>query len=815
MLKHFKSAISGVFLCGMLVSAGLQAQLLNAQQAAQAAQLSASDPALLTGNNGGADFSANLPGGVRIGNVGAMKNPPASDLRRQIMPPAAIVAENKPVSEFQKFVVESTGKLLPVHGAEFFAATNSYAPAQGMPVPGDYPLGPGDEVLIRGWGSIDVDYRALIDQNGLINIPKVGTVSLAGVRAANAESVIRNAVGKYFRGFSLNVTLGQLRGMTVYVVGQAKRPGTYTLSSLSTAISALFDSGGPNANGSLRRIQVKRAGKQIAELDLYAFLGKGDKSADVRLLDGDVLVIPPAYGFVALTGKIDAPAIYELRGDKDTLGSLLEVAGGLPVLADPRRAFLERIDPNRAQPRSVEEFALDAAGLSKPLKRGDLLSVLPITTEFSNAVTVRGSVSQALRVPFREGMKVTDLIPSKEFLISRIAMRRQNQSAIIQSRLDEDASRSQFPEDHAALAGPGGGPMAGEKPQRNNGVERVESRRQVQSFVDSIGNQYDEINFDYAVIERLNRSDLSVSLLSFDLGKALADPRGADNLALQAGDTLTVFSANDVRIPLAKRRVFIRIEGEVRRPGVYQVQPGETLINLVERAGGLTADAYLFGSEFYRESVRKSQQENLDKFVRRLEQQGLSDSVRLAANASSSDPQGAALMQARLAAETESRKRLLQSLRELKSSGRITLGLASNEPSFAQLPGFRLENNDRLVVPNRPDFVQVFGAVNTEAALLWQPGKAVSDVLTLAGVGRDGDKDAAFVVRADGTVLSNTERWISSIQGVEVMPGDVIVVPEKLDKESFWTGFMRNAKDITQVLANFGIGIAAIHSMDK
>jgi protein involved in polysaccharide export with SLBB domain len=203
--------------------------------------------------------------------------------------------QNAPLSEFQKFIEDNTGKVLPIFGSEFFAnAPSTFAPILNSPVPGEYPLGPGDELMIRGWGTIDIDFRATIDRNGTINIPTIGAVVLAGVKAGEAENVIRNAVARLYKGVTVSVNFGQLRAITVYVVGQASRPGTYTVSSLSTLVTALFASGGPNANGSMRRVQVKRGGKVAAELDLYAFIAKGDKSADIKLQDGDTIYIPPA-----------------------------------------------------------------------------------------------------------------------------------------------------------------------------------------------------------------------------------------------------------------------------------------------------------------------------------------------------------------------------------------------------------------------------------------------------------------------------------------------------------------------------------------
>lgn len=798
------------------------------------------------GTSTAANVSGDMDGGTApthgAGSSGAIRisNPQATDLgsKRTVTPGTGFGRVTPPqpqkLSEFQRFVLEATGKILPIYGQEFFTSETGVAPQQNGPVSADYPIGPGDELVIRGSGAIDIDYKAIVDRNGAVNIPRVGTVHLAGTRASEVEQTIRTAISKVFRGFTLNVSLGQLRGITVYVVGQARKPGTYNLSSVSTAISALFESGGPGANGSLRRVQIKRGGKIVSEIDLYAFLAKGDKSTDVRLVDGDVIVIPPAAGYVALTGKLETPAIYELHGRDDTVQSLLDVAGGLPVVADPRRAFLERVDQELSLPRSVEEFTLDAHGLKKPMKNGDLLSVIPITAEFSNAVTLQGSVHQALRVPFKQGMRVTDLIPSKEYLVSKASVKRRNQSLVFQEQQEAEGQRKLFPYEQAQLdsysgkarpsdvpAEPGSlekfdrsgriDPIVGD--ERQDRSERNDIGVRKQMLADRIGNLYADINWDYAVVERPNRKELTESLIPFNLGRALSDPSSTDNLVLMPGDIVTVFSAEDVRVPIAKRRVYVRVEGEVRKPGVYKVEAGETLINIIERAGGLTGDAFLYGAEFYRESVRKAQQANLDKLVNRLEQQALSDSGRLAANASTTDPSVGQLLQARLAAESESRKQFLQRLRDLKSSGRITLGLAPKEASLAQIPEFRLENGDRLIVPNRPDFVQVFGAVSTESALLWQPGRSVVDYLAKAGLARDADKDATFVLRADGTVASNTDRWLSSVSGIEVLPGDIIVTPEKLDKESFWTAFARGAKDWTQIFSNLGLGAAAIRTL--
>jgi protein involved in polysaccharide export with SLBB domain len=689
------------------------------------------------------------------------------------------VDKSAALSEFQKFISDNTGKVLPIFGAEFFAnAPSTFAPILNSPVPSDYPLGPGDELMIRGWGTIDIDFRATVDRNGTINIPTIGSVVLAGVKAGDAENVIRNAVARLYKGVTVSVNFGQLRAITVYVVGQASRPGTYTVSSLSTLVTALFASGGPNANGSMRRVQVKRGGKVAAELDLYSFIAKGDKSADIKLLDGDTIYIPPAGGYVALVGKVNSPAIYELKNSSDSVASLLDVAGGLPVVADPRRAYLERIDPTKNHPRSVEEFALAGEGLQRPLKNGDVLNVTAITPDFSNAVVLRGNVDQPVRAPFKQGMRVSDLIPSREYLITRESTKRQN-NVVAAGENEKDTTED---------------------------ADKIAAR---------IGGLIAPINWDYAVVERVNRSDLSVKLIPFNLGAVFSNPNSADNVVLQPGDTVTIFSQEDVAVPMDKRQVFVRVEGEVKVPGVYQMTAGDTVQSLLAKAGGPTGNAYLFGTGFFREEVRKEQAANLQRAADRLENQLRSEQSRQLANLRNMSSTDAAAMTAQFEAERRSAEEHVARFRRLQPSGRIAFGLDPNERSFARLPQVTLQNGDRLVVPSKPAFVHVFGSVNVEASPLWKPNTRVKDYLKMAGTTADADLENAFVMRVDGTVVSSdSQGWFfGKIGGLEVMPGDTIVVPEKLDKQTAWSKFTQGAREWTQILANLGLGAAAVKTL--
>lgn len=788
-----------------------------------------------------------------------------------------------PQNSFQQYVLEVTGQSYPLFGADFFENIHQfetppkndglsfseptvnvqtyypYAPFVNAPVTAEYTLGPGDQLLIRAWGSIDINYQSVIDRNGLISLPKIGSFSITGVKLADAQGIINQAISKQFKNFDLSVTLGQTRSITVYVVGQARRPGSYTLSSLSTISSALFASGGPNNIGSMRHVQLKRADKLIAEFDLYDFLSKGQTGGDVKLIDGDVLVMPPALGHVALVGKLSTPAVYELKNETESLEDLLSLAGGVPLTTNPLSATLERLDSTQSQPRSVLNISLKGAGLKTPLKKGDLVNFYSITPELANAVTLRGNVSQAKRTPWREGMRVQDLIPSRETLLSKNSVRLQNEVLFdanerertqrerekIPTDLLMDQNQQRIPSkpsqeltkpaDSAALlpldpktVAPSSGATApkvnGEsnvvtldkwQQQRENRL--LSQQAEINDFkrktlVDQIGTLMDPVNLDYAVIERINKKDLTVSLLPFNLGAALDHPNGPDNLVLEPGDVVTVFSQDDIRVPLTKRRITVRIEGEVMRPGIYQASPSDTLPTLIKRAGGLTPDAYLFGAGFYREDVKKTQSENLEKLLRRLESESLSSLTQLSQSAGlSTDTTG---LQARVAAAQQSQRSAIERLRNLKPEGRITLGLTpSAENLFEELPHLRLQNLDRLMVPPKPDFVYVYGSVNTESALLYKQGLKASDYLEAAGVTSGADREAVILLRADGTALSSTGSWRNQVLSAEVFPGDTIVMPEKLDRESIWSSAFRNTLGATQIFYQLGLGAAAIKTL--
>lgn len=720
-------------------------------------------------------------------------------------------------SEFQRFVFDATGERLPRFGQRLFdVASTTFAPVDRVPVPADYVLGPGDELYIRGWGAVDIDYRALIDRNGLINLPRVGSVRVAGLKAGEVEGFLEKQVARVFRNFSLNVTLGQLRSIQIFIVGQAQRPGSYTVGSLSTLVNAVFASGGPSSTGSMRRIQLRREGQVVTELDLYDFVIGGDKSRDVPLLPGDVIVYAPVGPQVALRGATDNAAIYELRAADEPLKQLLAYAGGLAPVTDRHRVHIERIDAGRAgAPRTVEALALDEAGLARGLRNGDIITLFDIEPQFANAVTLRGNVARPLRYPHVSGMRVSDLIPDREALITPDYFRRKNRLVqyLDAPRFDENGSRTLRP----TLPGESRPFSPGQPP--NPGTQGYDRSFDMEAYLDRLPTEttrrlVDEPNWEYAVIERLNPDNLTIRIISFHLGRAVIDRHPEDNLELLPGDVVTIYGRNDLRAPQATTTRVVRVEGEVQRPGVYQLAPGETLRSVLVRAGGVTPQAYVFGMEFSRQSTRQKQREAIQDAVRRLEAGLASASAEQIANLSSTDAAAAARLQT---AQDEARRALLQRLRSLEPNGRIALELDPKATSaITDLPDIPLEDGDRVLVPTRPGFVFAVGAVANTNAIVWRSGRTLSDYLRVAGVEPSADDDNIFVVRADGSVVHTRDSrgvFARSIGSLELAAGDTIVVPERLNRETRWTAFVRGLKDWTQILYQFGLTAAAIHTL--
>jgi len=806
----------------------------------------------------------------------------------------------EPPTEFQQMIANSIGKTLPIYGASLFRnPPSTFAPVNMVPVTPDYVIGPGDELILQAWGQLTLNGRFIVDRSGSIYVPQVGTMHVSGLSFAQMHDFLKAQIGRVFRNFDLNVNMGQLRSIQVFVVGQAQRPGSYTISSLSTLTNALFATGGPTPQGSLRHIQLKRAGKVVVDFDLYDLLEHGDKSKDEQLLPGDVIYIPPVGPQVAVAGSVNAAAIYELKSAGDTtVGDVLDLAAGLTSVASGQTVRLERVDERRI--RSMTQISLDAQGRSTVLRDGDLLELVAVASQYKDAVTLRGNVANPGRYTWRAGIRVRDLLPDKDALITRDYWLKRSQlgqpvltyiptcmpttpfgipglrygipfgdegenpnwrySSTRNPSLiglpfgsgetgsyprndratDGGLDCGQIPESETSSSGlndrytppPSNGTNATNPSnvatQGNNTTfpygssPNTAGANQMSTASASVGSaaantatsgefrprndvklSEPDIDWSYAVIERQSKENLTTSLLPFNLGKLVLEGDASQNLELLPGDVVTIFSKADLRVPQAQQTRFVRLEGEFVSSGVYSVKPGETLRQLVERAGGVTPEAYLYGSEFTRESTRRVQQQRLNEYVDQIALQVSTTAINSANSAISAQDSAA------LAAAQTQNQNVINSLRQTRATGRIVLELPPDTHDVAQIPDLPLEDGDRFIVPRIPSTVSVDGAVYNQNSFIYDPQRRMGGYIRLAGgANRDADKGRAYVIRASGAVIS--KQYSSSLRGngfdsLRLYPGDTAVIPLNLNKGKG----LRLVVDLAQIVGQFGIAIAA------
>ncbi len=814
----------------VLTTPSTAAQAMPAFQAAQS-----SSSGCISTNSGDCDSSQSLPvfprtigraNGLQMRNLALFPTDVQQSPQQIVAPATKQVGPILTKSDFELFAEDAAGHPLQVYGRQLFdEVPTTFAPVDSVPVPADYVLGPSDELQIRVWGKIGLESRILVDRNGQIFLPKVGTLTVAGLRYDKLESFIRNAIGNLYKDFELSVSLGQLRSIQVFVLGSVRQPGVYTVSSLSTLVNALFASGGPSATGSMRYIQLRRNGRLISELDIYDLLRRGDKSHDVQLLPGDVIYIPPVGPQIAMVANVNEPGIYELKGET-TLALAVQNAGGLTNLAGLDRVLMERVENHRRH--HVDEFALDAAGQQHLLQDGDLIRIFEISPRFENAIMIRGSVAIPGRYRWHEGMRISDLIPSREFLITPEHWNTQNHRAD-QSRSetnhfeDQPASgsdpSSSAPNPSADLSHSEINQLATlSRSHPSRFAELLSSRRngRDQSQIDimsDIAVTDSEINWDYAAIERLDDHDLSTQVIAFNLGNALDHPASEDNQALKPGDVVTIFSRRDLPLPIEKHASFVRITGEVNVPGVYRVGAGESLRSVVERAGGFTPHSYLYASQLTRVSTRQIEEEQLKESIDRIQQDIAS---RLASGAGTSfeatmAPQSALQLGIEQQTQLKAEREMISQMSNARPTGRIVLGLRPGAKSVSDIPDLPLEDGDTYYVPPVPGTVQVTGEVYNPNAFRYQSRKHLSSYLKdSGGPTRTADAKRTFLIRADGAVISRqscNRYWLGDFEGIVLMPGDAIVVPPKLKSSG---GFMAQLPFITQILSQSALTAAVV-----
>ena len=533
-------------------------------------------------------------------------------------------------SQFELFVAETLGRKLPRFGADLLLPGNrDYAVPATATVPPDYMLNIGDTISIALTGSVEGSVDVEIDTEGKVFLPKVGAIMLAGVRYRDLHDRVAAALGRQYRGYTVTVSIKKLRGLRVYVTGFANNPGAYSVNSLSTLVNAVLAAGGPSSGGSLRSVKLFRNGQLVTDFDLYDMILRGDRSRDTVLQNEDVLYIAPLGRQVAISGSVNAEAVYEVR-DGDSLASVIAYAGGVNDLADVSRLLLYRL-----------------------------------TT-----------------------------------------------------------------------------------PQLINGRE-------------------------------VTRVEASVTPAS-------------------GGDIVQVLSEGTLRRPLQTQAVVVRIEGEVNAPGNYFVPPNTSLAEILAKAGGLTRQAFVFGTRVERLSVKRQQRESFAEAIQQLELSLLAAPLTNSTIGSEGDR----------TLQLQAARAALEKLRLAEPDGRVVLDMPFGA---AVLPATLLmENNDRIVIPPMPVTVGVFGAVYRPASFLIGAGKPlrIRDYIERAGgKQRSADGGGVIVVRANGDVVSRRRGALDAV----ALPGDVVFVPIKTQSSSI----LAKIRDLSAILFQIGIGAAAFVAVTK
>jgi len=690
-------------------------------------------------------------------------------------------------------------------GMELFAhPPESFVSSTEVPVPGDYVLGPGDHIIVNLWGHADQSYELVIDREGKVFIPRAGELVLWGLSLDEAEERIRGLLENIYSDFKLNLILGKIRSITVYVSGEVKRPGAYTVSSLYTLFNTLYLSGGPTDRGSMRDIRLIRGGKVVRRVDLYRMLIEG-KSDDERLESNDIIFVPVVGPLVKITGEVKRPGIYELKGGERVLDAI-KLAGGIRSSAYLGNIELYRYDRNKRRILITLDLSnpnLDASNIE--LVDGDELRIGRVHSLTENVVYLSGAVKYPGEYQYRRGMKVSELV-RKDILMPHAYLRR---AFLI--RTFEDNSKKVYPLNLEKILNIKNSEIHYSWESKIDFVDscivdttvlvkdvelRPWDRIEIFSF-DRMRDRYSvridgEIRkpgrYDYALdmtlsdlvylaggvkrsaymlnaeIARIDSDTTRISkVMKVNLKRALERPHTKDDPVLKPQDAVYIRE-----IPNYRDHEVVWVGGEVVFPGSYVLdKKGVTLKDIIKRAGGFTDRAFLKGAIFIRQSVAQDLENRDILDVVTSLQQIYSDSLGVV------------------------KKEIMPIDINPSKMNRIVIDLPSIMSDEDSQEDIVLRDGDRIFIPRYPSGVSVIGAVASSGTIKFMKGKNAKYYIERAGgFTKRSARNEVRIIKANGSVVKK-----NAIR-TEIELGDVIVVPSKIEKERDWLKIFQTTMSI-------------------